>query len=415
MKRTRSFIPPDWQERFDRWVKERTVLELPISTSPRDARTPAVSFGQVHAILHAAWEPPIGEKRRMFLVRTHHGRVLFIPEDEKSLPQGEFDLSRSRFFSARLQRNQDGTFLFRQLSGQILLPLSQDMWKKAGADKLVGRIIELVGWPRLTCFIVMPRHGWEQVAMLSTLGTETQQKAAREKAIREEKQFGLIRVTLTSGVEIPVFANTILGIPVDEKFDKKSLGSHRRAAQKAIPATEDGTVRVAGVEISKKSFIQAIHDADELLKNLLARGITSTNQLIGEEFEPAVVEEHEAPAPEPAPAEPEIVECWHCASKVRFDPSKGTKREARCPKCEAPLFPGEADPNDMAAFPPEEHPLTAFILDGPLEALVAAGITTVGQLIKAKERDLKTITGLRSSEVRAIKKDARDYLAEAAK
>lgn len=405
MKKKRGLSPEQKEclRRLESWETKGTVLELPISASTRDGRTPIVDFGSLRIFLHAGWDVLIGAKRQMVVKKTASGRYFFAPADPKNLPAGEFDLDRPRYFSEVLKR-KEGRYFFRRQSGQILIPLGQESWQEADSDRFLHKEVELIGWPRSTCFVVMPRHGWEHISMTTKLGTETlsgtAQREAREKAIRSERAFGLVRVRTATGEEIQIFANALLGIPTDAPLEAKEIKRHRAQTLKAQNIEQVSVFTVAGVELDKAGFLGAVEEATKLLQELAASGARSIAELMGGE-PPEISEDNNDKEP-PAPVAPSI-ERPAAAPPSQPAPEQPngkprSHRQTAKPKKRAPAKKpaGKRTKNrQLEESPTTDEPIGVLprLSKSTEEKLLSAGVKTVVNLATYPIEKLKEILG----------------------
>lgn len=323
----------EFQKKLEGYAEKGQFLYFPISTSLKDGRTPIFDNGVVQVPLDAAWNPPIGESREVVVIRTRRGRFYLKPANLEKLPKGEYDPDSPRDnLSAVLREGRNRSLYFRMPSGQILIPLNERAWRAHGAGKLIGREIELIGWPRGTCFVVMPRHG------LDAIGATTKISVSRAKQLEAqfEAEMGIVRVEVKSGEKIPVFANQILAISADATLTLPLLKSARATTLRSVnAATAD--MSIAGNVLTAESYKIAAIAAYKALEGLIKKGVTSMVSL--EEAAPEIEEHLNGKAEEQIPADDGIVSCPTCGRKNCYRSESGSHEKARCGVCKKPLFP----------------------------------------------------------------------------
>lgn len=326
-------MDPKKQEFFKKleiYANEGKILNFPISTSLKDGRTPIFDNGVVQVPLDAAWNPPIGETRALIVAQTRRGRFYLKPADPSTLRKGEYDPDSPReTLSAMLRKGRNGSLYFRLPSGQVLIPLNEGAWRKHGAGKLIGREIELIGWPRHTCFVVMPRHGLNAISAT----TKVSVGETRKKMSEFEAEMGLVRVENTLGERIPVFANVVLGIPAETELTLALIKLARKQTILDIEATKT-VLAIGNIKVTAEMCKVAAIEAYKVLEKLIGKGIKTVSSL--EEAAPEI--EEQETADEPKADDDGIVLCPTCGRKNRYLPESGPRDKALCGICKKPLF-----------------------------------------------------------------------------
>lgn len=354
--RTRR-LPPEWWERLNDWHENRTVVEIYISGHPDDLRSPTVDYGDFQIPVHVAWDAPIGATRQARLFQTAGKQFYWVPAGERQ-PDGsikfldadkmrsnEFDPARQRVFRARLQRNKDGRLSFVLPSGLRLVLMALDQWIEAGVEKLVGQVLEVVGWPRATSWVVIPHFGFENLVMTSQLSTETEDKTKMGLLRARQRAMGFVFVHIEGVGDLPAAATSLLGLSADATL---SLDVVKRAAKLSKARVQAGTAyqeSLVGIA-AKGELMRACDDAREVLTAMVRRGVTS---FVGKaEEENGAGQDSESESARTA----EVV-CPACGRKNRVDLSRKDRGEnVVCGTCGADLFPGEPKPQ-TAALPVE--------------------------------------------------------------
>lgn len=408
----------EWYNKLEKWEAKGTVLTLPISPSSKDGKTPLVNFGPLQIYLDVAWDAPIGSSREMAVRRTKSGRFYFVPTNPLNLPSIEYDTESPRLFSEMLKEDEKGQLFFRLPSGRILVPLNRRAWEDAGVRSFIGKEIELVGWPRKTCFVVMPRHGWAGLGQ-STRLEPIEDSPTNRHQIEIEQSLGLVRVKTIDGQSILVFANTLLGIPADEELNENLIRKQKKTTLTANNPDQLKVIKIAGVELDAAGFVDAVGAATKVLKKLVKDGVETISSLENKTVEDSCHEDnhHE----ETVAVEQEICACPNCGVKNRYRPGHGPKSEARCGNCGTMLFPAAEPPPVDKEIPhkptrertprarthnkdeAEEEFLKCFS-DEQLTKLNKLGYASPSEFVEEAEKDKKALADLIEMKTRQLSK-----------
>lgn len=348
-RRTRRYAPALYAKLKD-WHESGRVTIWTIGPHRRDRSSPCIDMGEALIPLHAAWLPPIGARRQVKIFATKRGTYYAVPAGERqedgtlkfhdNLLDGEFDKSRQGDFRVVLQANRDGRLAMSLPSGQKLIPLDQDQWYASGAKDLVGRTIEVTGLTATTCWLVLPKHGYENLGMTEELSDKTRDKVAIASMRARERAMGFVRIDLEGGEDLPISAFSLLRLSPE---DKLSIDLLKQAARKRHAEIQNGPEfreEPAVGLVSKGALMAAVTEARKCLAALIKTGATSFLNHIGGEGEVAEEESDKdtEPAPTVAEVSSDIVICPGCGQKNRL-PAGTTADQLRCGRCKTDLVP----------------------------------------------------------------------------
>lgn len=332
-------------DRLQRMATEGKIVTLPIVASPRDGKSPIVDFGTVQVRLHSGWNAPKGVERVMKVGQTRNGRFYMMPADIKLIPEGEFDLDTPRTLIGRLVKDGNGKLMFRLENGQIVLLLNPVQWLKAGAEKYIGKEIEITAWPKSTCLVGIPRFGYQKLDATSRIST-SEFSAENLRIVAAEEASGIIRVKTPDGVAL-MRVGTLLGIDYHEKLEKRLITSRRNKVLKDHNPDQNTEIVIAGTKLDPQAFVAAVKKAEQILNALINSGVMTLIELYEIDLaddDSCEVEEPEAQVE--TQEDGEIVECPNpvCKTKSgkrtrnRYQAVMGAKKDAKCGVCSTPLF-----------------------------------------------------------------------------
>ena len=393
-------VEQEMRRRVDKWVENKEIKTLAITRHYTDPNSRLINFGGALKIpLHQGWKPPVGSEQDVVILKTRNGAFYAMPADIKKLPAGEFNKDRQMTFTAILRKGRKG-YYFRMDSGLILVPPDQAFWQEQDVlhkNALVGRTIELTGWAKSTCYVVVPTH--ENVLGSIAIDINVNDRVAAKEQARKEAAYGIIRIAIETekdgiknATNIPILATTVLGMTRDSRLTDINIDKSKKLAfkqYKDVGSGKEKNIVIDGMEIEASVYITAIGEAVKVLKELVGKGVKCLADLYADSQveQIAAVEESDLLGEEVF-----NITCQNCGATIEVSNLNYEWADTvTCPACQTDTGPLLNCSTRIASQPWQKH---SGVAENWFIKLDENGIKTIEQLAKETKEHLMEILGL---------------------